>query len=308
IPVYNSRYVLMVLPAIALLMGVGIHQLPARAHLPMLGMIAAVGIFTHQAGFLPLRTPHQEMFDTILERYQPGDLIWYNPPIGAMGSLLYDAEPEYYLEYVFPQLRHEMFVWDADTQLTDTDTIRRVWDVRPYWVTVPDEAVGPLTNGRVLSEQYDIDAYAVRLYEAPPLDQTPIQFGDLFEMIPGGTNGTTYRIGDTVTVKMWWRALQPQTRDYSYSLRLEGLERFYGYDRFLIDTGLEAGGRPTSQWLPTDEYALTTAEFTVDPFTRPGEYDLRVLAYYWEEPTPLPTQDADTNDMGTLVARITIER
>ena len=124
----------------------------------------------HANAFLEPKTPHKDMLQTIAAEYRPGDRIWYNFSYGGLGSSI-TQEVGYHLKFDAPTLNSDEFIWDAPNDYADVEAVPRVWDVRPYWIPIPNKALAPLTSDRVQSEEYDFGAYAVRLYEAPPLER-----------------------------------------------------------------------------------------------------------------------------------------
>lgn len=287
IPVYTLRYTLMVAPALALLVGVALDRLPARPGL--LVVIGCLGLITHSSAFLEPKTPHRELMQTLSANYLPGDRIWYNLDYGALGSTL-QFEPGYYLEHAAPNLSSDFFVWDAPHDFEDVDAAPRVWDVRPYWIPMPDDVRDVLLAGRAQSEEYRFGAYFVRLYEAPPRGQSPVTFGDLLALQIGTMTQPVYHPGDTVCVKTWWRALDDIPVDYSYGLYLRGAD---GAVLAQTDQGLEIEDRPTSQWSPTLDYGLSLSTLTLPANLPPGEYGLWLAVYYWEDPRPLSVSAPD---------------
>lgn len=303
IPVYNLRYVLMVVPALALLIGVGLAslQLSARAMSVLVVLVAVLGITAHTSAFLPPKAPHRQLMHTLSANYRPGDRIWYNIDPGALGSTL-DFERAYYLQHAAPNLNTDLFIWDAPNDFANAT---RVWDVRPYWVTMPNNVSETLLSGWSLSEEYPFGAYTVRLYETPPADQTPITFDDLLSLKISESSKTVFRPGDTVTVKTWWHSMETVPLDYSYGLYLRGAD---GAVLAQNDHGLEIDGKPTSQW--TTEDSLAKLQMTLPANLSPGDYSLWLAVYYWEDPQPLSATASDefpTDNNVVRVATIRVE-
>lgn len=311
VPLYSLRYVLWTLPPLALLVGVAVQQMPRPAHAALLLFIGVVGVLGHPAAFLDPKTPHYDMLTTIDERRLPGDQVWYNLSYGALGSYV-EEEVLYYLEEVTPDFNTDEFIWNAPVDLRDP-AITRVWDVRPYWIPLPPDAEAALRDGRTLSEQYNFHDFRVRLYEIPPAEQPPVQFGDLFAL-KAGRIAPTYAPGETITLKLWWRALEPAVLDYSLGLYLRDEA---GQVVAQTDGGLVQGVRtdeaiPTSQWPVSDDYRLATPQLVIPPDIAPGEYGLWAAVYYWEDPQPLaPTANErwviDAGSSVVRVAAVTVE-
>ena len=195
-----------------------------------------------------------------------------------------------------------MFVRDPAREFADVEDVPRVWDVRTEYLPMPEDVEAVLTQERTLSEEYRFSIYHVRLYEAPPLNQTPTDFADLLELLVGTTR-TEYQAGDTVRLKTWWRARQPISLDYSYGLYLRNGD---GVVISQSDQGLTLDDAPTSQWQPLDAFGLLSPEIMLPPDLAPGEYGIWLATYYWEDPRPLEIHAPDdiTVDSGSNVVRI----
>ncbi|MBI1258065.1 MAG: hypothetical protein GC204_11390 [Chloroflexi bacterium] len=290
-PIYNQRYVLSVIPALALLAGVAVASLSnRRIGAALVGVIAVSGMIFHSNAFLEPKTPHKDMLQTIAAEYRPGDRIWYNFSYGGLGSSI-TQEVGYHLKFDAPSLNSDEFIWDAPNDYADVKAVPRVWDVRPYWIPVPGKALAPLTSDRVQSEEYDFGAYAVRLYEAPPTSETPLMVGDLFTLLPDGVQKNQYHAGDIVIVKTWWQAQKPPLLDYSYVLELNDKGGILAHQ----DAGLTSDTIPTSQWFLGQPYRLSQISFKLPDNLAPGTYTLMLGVYFWQDPQPLPITFSDTS-------------
>ena len=310
-PIYNQRYLLSVTPALALLAGVAVAVVSRlsnrRVGVALVSVIAVSGMIFHADAFLQPKTPHKDMLQAIAAEYRPGDRIWYNFSYGGLGSSI-TQEVGYHLKFDAPTLNSDEFIWDAPNDYADVKAVPRVWDVRPYWIPIPNKALAPLTSDRVQSEEYDFGDYSVRLYEAPPTSETPVQVGDLFSLLPGGVEKNQYHAGDTVTVKTWWQTPTLPTLDYSYVLYL----RPQGSDTIIkqLDGGLLAGTLPTSQWTPGQSYRLSQITLPLPSDLASGTYQLWIGVYFWQNPQrlamtttgkiPLALDDT-TAQIGTVV-------
>jgi hypothetical protein len=299
IPIYGLRYVLIVIPALALLVGVGVYRMPTRAaRWSLAAIIGVTGILTHPHGFQIDRPPQREILRTISARYLPGDRVWYLPPLGARGSYI-ETDLKYHMIFDAPNMSTDWFVWEAPREFEDVTVTPRVWDARGYWIPILGDTRAALETGRTISEEYQYEGYTVHLYEAPPADGVTVSFGDTFELLPGVLDRTDYHPGDTVVSKTWWRALQPVSQDYSYSLLLR---RDDGAVIDQEDRSLQVGGMPspigldvtlggrvlsTSAWNPDDEYQLATPQFTLPADLPPGEYALWMGVYFYQNPERL---------------------
>ncbi|MBZ0289808.1 MAG: hypothetical protein K8I30_19455, partial [Anaerolineae bacterium] len=301
--VYNVRYPFMVVPAIALFAGAALSRLPARSALVI--VIGVLGILVHTEGFKEPKEPHRELMRALSQNYMPGDRIWYNFNTGARGSsLMYESD--YYLQKEAPNLDSDMFVWNAPE---DFQGVRRLWDVRPYWLSVPDDVQAALSE-RTITETYPFGGYEIRLYELPPgSDYEPITFSDLMEVnfVPEDFTRGIYEPGRSVRVKSWWRAVQSVPRDYSYGLFLRNTD---GAVLAQNDQGLTIQAKSTSQWMPSPDYGFSTLELGLPATLPPDVYDLWLAVYYWENPEPLlvTTSRPVRVDSGLiLLGQITVE-
>ena len=299
VPLFNPRYVQWIVPALALLAGVAVAQIPARGRLPLLLVIGLSGAITHTAAFDAPKIPHRELLTAVNARFEPGDRLWYNLNVGALGSTTQE-EVRYYLQNVTPELNDDDFVWDAPKDFADP-AVKRIWDVRAYFNPMPSVAADAL-DGWTQTEERIFGAYFLRLYERAPDDDTPVaRLGEVFALA-GPDAAWTATPGGALAVTTWWRALLPPELDYSYVLVLRDAD---GAVAAQWDGGLLMDDRPTSGWPADEGYGLVSASVTL-PELPPGEYSLWVGAYYWENPVRLAvTADAGvTVDAGAALVRV----
>lgn len=308
-PIYNPRYLLTIMPGLALLVGVAIHSLTQRrVAAALIGVVAVSGVMSNAAAFLPPKTPHQDMLRLISAEFRPGDRIWYNFSYGGLGSSIKE-EVAYHLKFDAPNITSNDFVWDAPKDYADVTKVPRVWDVRPYWIPIPDQAKASLIDDRTLAEDYTFGAYTVRLYEAPPANVAAVTVGNLFNLLPGETEKTHYHPGDQVIVKTWWKTTSLPLLDYSYVLYLE--PKGDGQEIEHNDAGLLAGTIPTSQWLPNQPYRLSKQAIWLPDKLAPGTYELWLGVYFWQTEQLLPVHTSGATPIGAnsktvLVGKITV--
>jgi Dolichyl-phosphate-mannose-protein mannosyltransferase len=283
VPVYNLRYMLMIIPALALLVGLGMKVLPAYARPSAAVFVVVAGLLSHTDAFLPPKIPHHDLLTTIKSHYQPGDKIWYLPPAGALGSDL-SNEVHYYTTVVVPELESDFFVWSAPDDLVGA---RRIWDARPYWIDVPEAARAGLNAGRTVTERYDFGAYSLRLYEAPP--QTVTRFGATFGLQAAPLDSEAFQPGEVLRLKLWWQALKPIDRDYSLGLYVLDAA---GTVRAQTDAALLVGSQPTSQWPVGGGGRYSPATLALPATLPAGMYSLWAGVYYWETPTRLTVESS----------------
>ena len=305
VPVYGLRYVITILPGLALLVGASVFHLRrfwARA--ATVSIIFLVGVLSHDSVFdtILVRAPHRELLQTIAADFQPGDKIWYNLTDGARGSTL-ELASEYHLTYDTPTLSPDDFVWDAPRDYDDSEQVPRVWDVRPYWMPMPEDARQALETDRFITEEHEIQGYTVRLYEAPPPDQPVYTFGDTLEMMPGSDADGLYAPGATVAVRTWWRAAVSPSLNYSFGLYLQDSA---GAILAQADERLERDDRPTSQWPVNDAWEPITLTLELPNDLAAGSYELMLGIYFWQDPERLPVAGEAQQRIDTRLALLRV--
>jgi hypothetical protein len=282
IPVYNMRYALVVVPALALIVGSLALYFTGTARLGLVALTGVGGLLFHADAFLPPKLAHGELLPMIAQRYRPGDRIWYNLDDGALGSSL-NLEAQYYLTVVTPELNTDWFIWNAPRDFADVDHNPRVWDVRPYWIAMPSAAEAALLNGRDLVSEEVLRVYTIRLYEAPPASDPALLDDRLAVRISPAQ--AAYAPGAVVQVTSWWQALSPLPLDYSYALFLRDP---VGALVAQVDAGLEVDGRPTSQWPAGADFRPLPLRLALPTDLPPGDYEVWLAVYFWQNPQPLP--------------------
>lgn len=311
-PLYSPRYLLMIVPAIGILIGLGFIELPRRYQWLFGVGLLIFGTLTHTQGFFGLRTPHDDLLGTVAAGFQPGDRVWYNLDFGARGSSL-DHAPEYYLDVKYTDIQEHDFIWDADDDFKRVADVPRIWDVRDVYTPIPDAIHADMLTGRRVTERHFIGEYRVTLYEAPP-QTAPAQFGDVFAIRTEPANDIV-QPGDIVPVTLWIDINEPPVLDYSLALHLRTPDGqlVAQQDAPLIytdpfDNDIQL---PTSQWQPpTAPYVVHTA-FDIPPDLPGGDYALWLTLYHWQEsPNGLPLQTPETvtsSDNFIRIAQITVQ-
>lgn len=288
--VYSPRYLLGIIPSLGLLGGFVVSRQPALGgRLLLIGAFAVIGLGSHTEGFRPLKTPHGELLGTVAAQHEPGDRIWYNLAIGAMGSSLWMEVQDYYLPLVYPELADtDMYIWDAPNDFADVAANPRIWDIRPYWIDMPGDVETILLDGRALLQETNIHGYTVRLYDAPPQDHDPTVFAETIALqtLPVDQSAAP---GTAVDILSWWRALAPLDKDYSLGVYLRQAD---GKIVAQLDTGLLAGDTPTTQWQPGENYRPLQIPLVIPADLPAGVYEVWLAVYYWEDPQPLPISAA----------------
>jgi len=284
-PLYNPRYLLMIVPALGIAIGLGTVELPHRYRWLLSAFFVVFALLTHTSGFFGGRTPHNELLGTVSARFEPGDRVWYNLELGASGSSLYSA-PEYYLTVRYTNLKHDDFVWDAEAVFADIDETPRVWDVRDIYTPMPENVERALRDGRRITERYVFGNYRVSLYEAPKPDAW-VTFGDVFRAQVRQPERADYQVGEAVRFVMWMDIDTVPTLDYSLALHLRTAD---GQTVVQSDTPIiyrPAGGGnyrpPTSQWKPDEAPYVLHPELLLPDDLPAGTYTLWLTVYHWQD-------------------------
>lgn len=146
----------------------------------------------------------------------------------------------------------------------------------------------------------DAQVQALARSTAMPTIQNPVnaRLGDKVEFLGYDfMTPTALKPGDTVKLKLYWRALQPMDTSYKVFTHLINArnEIFGQQDQEPLD-----GARPTTGWAPgeifTDEY-----EFQVAPNASPGDYQIEIGMYRPDDFARLPTFDANGRALGDRI-------
>ncbi len=312
-PLYNPRYLLMIVPALGIVIGLGVVELPRRYQWLVASGLVIFGMFTHTAGFFGFRTPHNELLGTVAAQFEPGDKVWYNMEAGARGSSLYSA-PEYYLAVKYPNLTTDDFVWDVEDDASDPTQVDRVWDVRDIYTRIPLDMHNLLMTGRRVTEEHNVGEFRIRLYETPPQTQ-PAQFGEHFGVRADVPQTIVTAPGEMVPLKLWFDVANTPELDYSLALHLRTpdgdmvtqLDNTLIYENMAIDDD----SLPTSQWQPGDVPYFIPAALEIPADVPAGTYDLWLTVYHWQQsPTGLVLTAGDSitrADNFLHVASVTVE-
>lgn len=108
---------------------------------------------------------------------------------------------------------------------------------------------------------------------------------------------TALKPGDTVRMKLYWRALRPMDTSYKVFTHLINAQNeiFGQQDKEPLD-----GARPTTGWAPGEIFS-DSYEFQVAPNARPGSYQIEIGMYQPGDFTRLPTFDSNGNALGDRI-------
>lgn len=136
--------------------------------------------------------------------------------------------------------------------------------------------------------------------------QQPLQvnFGDQVSLLGHDPPLANPQPGDTLSVRLYWRARQNLTTDYSAFAQIvdEQLNIYAQMD------SLNPGRYPTHLWEP-DEYNQDSHDIYIPPGTPPGEYSLGIGLYDPQTMMRLPILEPDDHQAGMyFLDEITVTR
>ena len=99
---YAGRYTAVVVPLVALLVGLGLLQLAQRWQLPVLAVLAVTGLVTGGGVAADLRTQGGEIADALRESGAPGDVVLFCPD--QLGPSVARLAPEGFRLLSYPEL------------------------------------------------------------------------------------------------------------------------------------------------------------------------------------------------------------
>ncbi|MEP7292095.1 MAG: hypothetical protein ABI835_09935, partial [Chloroflexota bacterium] len=132
-----------------------------------------------------------------------------------------------------------------------------------------------LVNGLYLSPQTSVFRYASDPANPPADTRVQYRFGDMLELLGYDLSPQQARAGDTVTVRLYWRALQPLTQPLRASVHVTALN---GQADWGGSESLSVGELSQQAWT-TDRYALDEYRFKLDDDAPPYLAELRVSVF-----------------------------
>ncbi len=311
-PLLTDRNISVIMPAIALLVGLGLtaFERPGRAFLVTL--ILVNGLLTTSSYFV--KPPWRQMADDIARLSldaQPVLIdvegahaaLWYHlvlaldedvptvvnrlpaeAEVDERAISLYDLRKRYRGEFV-PHLQAILARTDGLWLAYWGDPAKKhdVFDVL--------EAAGFVRTATRSYTHHGYPIYAYRYDRAETLAETQVAF-------QGGIGLQRVEVqpqGDAVTVALWWRAEATPPVDYSVSV-------FLWRDGIVAqdDSYPAEGEAPSSAWAP-NAYIFDAHTLTLPPDLAAGTYEVRVKLYTWWDGAVLPLADGETPLAGVRV-------
>ncbi len=291
-PILTVRNFVVVVPALAVLVGHGLANLDRNARAFMLALILVVGLTTTDARRM---YPNWRGVTRNVATYHLD-----NEPV-LMDVWVGDFPVRYYVERMLgPRTPHiSLREWRDTYRGQFLPTLKgylqqqdAFWLV--YWGDAPMDEYGPLIveAGFERSATLYVDHQGTLLYSYR-YDRRPAaalaRFGDRFTLWRAEAPHKATS-GGTLRVALWWSADETPARDYSVSVFL------LGADGRLVaqhdDVPLE-GHAPTSTW-PPNALRFDLHRVLLPPNLPAGAYTLGVKLYWYGDGQPLPAVTEST--------------
>ena len=292
---FTTRYLSYTLPAVFLLIGLGLGALPVKWQMGGSALLLVAATFPWQPFDHRPRysdaPPVRDFMREMVKRFQTGDVLVVDPNVDDQGYDWWYYEPLYFPGETIPRAQDgsggQPRVWYLLRQGSEDPDVRR-----------------SVESGRYATEFWGPWYFIVTLYEGPPL--TPgIRVGDTLrfrgQTIPSGFH---YLPGDTLTVHTWWSADEAPPLDYSIGLHVVDSQ---GILVLQSDGGPQGSLVPsqTSAWEPGQPYR-DDRTITLPWCMPPGYYDVRLTVYQsWDgvrlKPETSPATGPDDElDLGQI--------
>jgi hypothetical protein len=195
----------------------------------------------------------------------------------------------------------------------------RDWENDGYYYLVADDSFawrGGYYAGHELIDEFDSMVEVVARFEGDaytgpdriimrsfrPQVIVDAQFGDVVTFYGYDVAAQSLLPGDTLHVKYYWRADEPDGVDYiifNHLIDAESGEQLTGFDRLAGHNGTH----PSSQW-ESLEWLFDEFELEIPQDTPPGDYLLQMGLYRAEDGTRLAVDDAEDNVLTLMTIAI----
>jgi hypothetical protein len=279
---FTSRYLSFTIPAVILLIGLGLAALPRQ------GWIVGAALllyfitfpwhpFDHRTTY-PDGPPVRDLVREMAQRMETGDALIVDPSIDDQGYDWWYYEPLYFPGGSIPRA-------------TDGYTAgSRVWYLTRQGSEDPDLRAS-VEQGRIRTDFWGPWYFIATLYQSPPLSPG-VRVGDnLYFRGRDIPHGSHYMPGDDLTVRTWWSVSERPDRDYSIGVQVIGPQ---GNLIAQSDGGPMGPYTPeqTSGWEPGQVYR-DDRSIKIPYCLPPGDYQIWLVVYYWEDQSPLVPQDSE---------------
>jgi hypothetical protein len=300
------RNFILIVPAIAVLVGHGLTNLEQTARVFIVGVMVVVGLTTVDA--------RRQYPDWRAVTHNVTEYHLANEPI-LMDVWVGDFAVRYYIDHQMgkgtPRVslrewRDQYGVQFLPTLLDYLQATDAFWLI--YWGDKPMDEYGSLIDraGFQRTATLSVDHLGTPLYSYrydKRTDATVAAFADLFALHKVSAPATASP-GQAITVALWWTAEQVPPLDYSVSV-------------FMLDQAgnlvAQHDGPPLEGRSPTTEWQPGELEFDLHRIALPsdllaGTYQLGLKVYWYGDRVPLPvSQDSQTGGeyarLGTIEVR-----
>lgn len=295
----NSRYeivtprnFLLILPAVAVLIGHGLTNLDRTARLFIVGILIVLGLTTVDAYFVKppwrqvaldivnYRLPDESVImdvwvDDFALRYHLGRDYGVYPaalPLISVPEWL-DTYRDGFLPHLLQYISDKQSVWMADWG-KDEDGVLDLLNAHGFVLTATQIETHLETN-------------IIRIYRFDRLPTTPplATYGAWFTLARADYSATATR-GESLPVSLWWMADAKPKQDYSISAFLlnNAGALVAQHDGPPLD-----GKAPTSGW-HTGDLRFDQPHISIPADLAPGNYQLCLKVYWYADPKPLPVK------------------
>jgi hypothetical protein len=330
---FMDRRVIFLLPGLAILIGYLLTTLPRSIAWTALIVATSITFITGWSIKLPGNWYLRQALEVVQDGWQPNDAVLFQ--FSDMND--YVIKPlNYYAVRLFPShapiLTLGEYTLDNEhneSYFANQVVANPVWTRDRLWVIRSDDPALGLTamdwldalEGKrfIETESIPVGWMVVSLFTAEaserPMPQgalepaqqasLPQSFGGIFELVDYQIDRLTVYPGETITLWLDWRALQPPDQDYAvYVHLLEDNTILHGQtDRDPTHLGRPI---PTTFWA-VDVPIYDTCTLTVNTDTPPGEYQLKVGFYSRIDGVRMPVRLSDglTSD-GLVLATVEV--
>lgn len=287
------RNLIVVTPAVALMLGLGLSRLP-RWLAPAAAALVAVNALTVFPALYPGNPPWRDFVRRIGAAVRPTDVVLYH-----LGQGAYWEPFEYYRrrDADFPVEPISLFDLPGPPSSAAfagalARLVRdqpRVWVVTTYETPISWYAFEILTRTHSLRAHEALIDCNVYRFEPPPSKKTGYRLGDgLFTVRPSVRSAAPYWPGEAFEVEIAWDVLDAPKVDYSVGLHL--VNAAFGLSA-------QADGYPDPR---TSLWAAGETRRTVHSLPLPGDlpagrYDVHLVVYTWWDTARLRVRDAGGN-------------
>ena len=275
VAVYTPRYVVYLIVGFAVAVGASLAVLPRHIRVPALALVIAL-TFWSLPQHIPVRVPLRDLFQQLAAVARPDDALFFDR--GGITDRFVRRQAERYLG---PEL------WDQRVgRIERALPNRRIWFISgEEWRTDEIRADFALIEQTHPLQQIigrcDRDwCYLLQLLEAPPNGHSTL-FGDGLNFRGVDVDSVTL---NSVTIRLWWSAVQAVPLDYSIGLHLLNSSGVVvAQSDGPITDWYSRQPLQTSQMEPGKIY-IDVRTVTLPPDLPAGDYQLALVVYQsWDQ-------------------------